>query len=135
VNLVIAILLFALLGVRIDLHQMSIGGLQTGFWAQVAIANLVLLAFNLIPAFPMDGGRVLRAFLAIWLGFGRATRVAARIGQVMAIGLAALGLVGGNPLLVLIAAFIFMAAAGEAGYVKVRELARGRTERPQWTKS
>ena len=103
---------------------MSFDGFQAGFWAQVAIANVVLLVFNLIPAFPMDGGRVLRALLAVWLGYGPATRVAARIGQALAIVLAILGL-WGNPMLVLIAAFIFIAAAGEANDVKARELARG----------
>ncbi len=85
---------------------------------------MVLLVFNLIPAFPMDGGRVLRAVLAMWLGFGPATKVAARIGQGLAVVFAFLGLMG-NPLLILIAAFIFLAAAGEAGYVQVRELTRG----------
>ena len=124
VNLLIAAVLIAILGIRFDLGQMSFEGLQAGFWAQVAIANIVLLVFNLIPAFPMDGGRVLRALLVIWLGFGPATRVAARIGQGLAVVLAILGF-WGNPLLVLIAVFIFMAAAGEAGYVKVREATRG----------
>jgi Zn-dependent protease/CBS domain-containing protein len=124
VNFLIAAVLFAVLGLRFDPEQMSFEGLQAGFWAQVAIANVVLLVFNLIPAFPMDGGRVLRALLAIWLGFGPATKVAARIGQALAIVLAFVG-IWGNPLLVLIAVFIFMAAGGEAGYVKVREATRG----------
>jgi CBS domain-containing protein len=108
-----------------DPSTMTVTALGSNFWAQVAIANVVLLLFNLIPAFPMDGGRVLRAALASWLGFGRATKVAARIGQALAIVFAILGFMG-NPLLVLIAAFIFMAAAGEAGYVRVREMTRGR---------
>jgi Zn-dependent protease/CBS domain-containing protein len=125
VNLVIAVVLIATLGLSFNPERMSLQALQSSFWAQVAVANVVLLVFNLIPAFPMDGGRVLRAVLALWLGFGPATRVAARIGQVLAVGLAFLGFMG-NPLLILIAAFIFMAAAGEAGYVKVRELTRGR---------
>jgi Zn-dependent protease len=120
VNLVIAVVLFAALGLRIGAGQMSFQGLPGGFWAQVAIANVVLLVFNLIPAFPMDGGRVLRALLAVWLGYGPATRVAARIGQALAIVLAILGL-WANPMLVLVAVFIFIAAAGEANYVKVRE--------------
>lgn len=125
VNLVIAVVLMLALGLSFDPTKMSMETLQASFWAQVAIANIVLLVFNLIPAFPMDGGRVLRAALAMWLGFGPATRVAARIGQGLAIVFAILGFMG-NPLLILIAAFIFMAAAGEAGYVQVRELTRGR---------
>lgn len=125
VNLVIAAVLTLLLGLRFDPAQMSVEALQSSFWAQVAVANVVLLVFNLIPAFPMDGGRVLRALLAMWLGFGPATRVAARIGQVLAVGFAILGFMG-NPFLILIAAFIFLAATGEAGSVQLRELTRGR---------
>jgi Zn-dependent protease len=120
-----AIAFVILLVLRLDASQLSFGAVQGSFLAQIAAANLVLLIFNLIPAFPMDGGRVLRGILAIWLGFGRATQVAARIGQGLAIVLAAVGLMG-NPLLVLIAIFIFAAAGGEARYVKLRELARGR---------
>ena len=90
---------------------------------------MVLLVFNLIPAFPMDGGRVLRAVLAIWLGYGPATQVAARIGQGLALVFAALGFIMGNPMLVLIALFIFAAAGGEARYVKARETARRTTRR------
>jgi Zn-dependent protease/CBS domain-containing protein len=125
VNAVIALVLIVGLGLRFDTPQITVEALQSSFWAQVAIANVILLVFNLIPAFPMDGGRVLRALLAMWLGFGRATKVAARIGQGLAIVFAFLGLMG-NPLLILIAVFIFLAAAGEAGYVQVRELTRGR---------
>ena len=125
VNAVIAIVLIAALGLSFDPSQIVGRGLQSSFWAQVAVANVILLVFNLIPAFPMDGGRVLRAVLAMWLGFGPATKVAARIGQGLAVVFAFLGLMG-NPLLILIAVFIFLAAAGEAGYVQVRELTRGR---------
>ena len=125
VNAVIALVLIAVLGLRFDPEQVSLAALQTSFLAQVAIANVVLLVFNLIPAFPMDGGRVLRALLAMWLGYTRGTRVAARIGQALAVVFAILGFMG-NPLLVLIAIFIFLGAAGEAGYVEVREATRGR---------
>lgn len=125
VNAVIALVLIAVLGLRFDPEQVSLAALQSTFLAQVAIANVVLLVFNLIPAFPMDGGRVLRALLAMWLGYARGTKVAARIGQVLAVVFAILGFMG-NPLLVLIAIFIFLGAAGEAGYVEVREATRGR---------
>jgi CBS domain-containing protein len=71
----------------------------------------------------MDGGRVLRALLAVRLGYTRATRTAAIVGQALAFLFALVGLMG-NPLLVLIAVFIFLAASGEAGYVQAREFTR-----------
>ena len=125
VNLVIALVLVVLLGARFDLTQMTQLHEATSTLAgRVAAANLTLCLFNLIPAFPMDGGRVLRALLAISLGYTRATRVAAAVGQGLAFLFALLGLLG-NPLLILIAVFIFLAASGEAGYVQMREYTRG----------
>lgn len=126
VNLVIAVVLMAVVGLRFSIADMSIDAVQSSFVAQIAIANVVLLVFNLIPAFPMDGGRVLRALLAMRLGYARGTRVAASIGQVLAVGFAFLGFMG-NPMLILIALFIFLAASGEAGDVEMRELIRGRS--------
>ena len=125
VTLVIALVLMFLLGARFDLSQMAqLEQAQTSLIGRIAAANVVLLLFNLIPAFPMDGGRVLRAVLAIGMGYTRATRVAASIGQGLAVVFAFLGLMG-NPLLVLVAVFIFLAASGEAGYVQARDYTRG----------
>src|SRR5262245_57329613 len=125
VNLVIAAALIGLLGASFDLTQMTQLEQATSTLAgRVAAANVALCLFNLIPAFPMDGGRVLRALLAVSLGYTRATRVAATIGQALAFVFALLGLLG-NPLLILIAVFIFLAASGEAGYVQAREYTRG----------
>lgn len=76
-------------------------------------ANVSLVLFNLIPAFPLDGGRVLRALLAMWLGFPQATRIASGIGQVVAIGFGIFGLLSGNLLLALVAVFIFVGATQE----------------------
>jgi Zn-dependent protease/CBS domain-containing protein len=125
VNLVIAVALVAM-GAGFDLGQTGrLGDARASLLDRVAIANVALCVFNLIPAFPMDGGRVLRALLAIPMGYTRATRVAATIGQALAFLFALLGLVFGNPLLVLVAVFIFLAASGEAGYVQAREYTRG----------
>ena len=125
VNLVIALVLIVVLGARFDLSQMAqLEQAQTTPVGRIAAANVALCVFNLIPAFPMDGGRVLRALLAIGMGYTRATRVAASIGQGLALVFAFLGLMG-NPLLMLIAVFIFLAASGEAGYVQAREYTRG----------
>jgi stage IV sporulation protein FB len=84
----------------------------------------MLVVFNLIPAFPMDGGRVLRALLAMYSDPTRATRIAAAIGQAVAFGLGFLGLFG-NPLLLFIALFVFLAASHEAYSVELQEATRG----------
>ena len=80
--------------------------------------------FNLIPAFPMDGGRVLHALVAMRVGGPRATEIAARIGQALAFGLGFLGLFG-NPLLVFIAIFVYIAAAAEAQMSAAHEALKG----------
>jgi CBS domain-containing protein len=95
-----------------------------GFWARLAGVNLFLALFNLIPAFPMDGGRVLRALLQVPLGRVRATRLAARAGQVFAFAFGLAGLLGGSPVLVLIAVFVFIAAGAESQDVELRDMAR-----------
>lgn len=81
--------------------------------------NSILAIFNMLPAFPMDGGRVLRALLSIRLGRLRATRIATITGQVLAGGLAIHGLMNGNMVTVLIGAFVFFAAAGENRSVRM----------------
>ena len=128
VNVVIAAVLFLFLGARFN--PMTVAEIQNpdpGFLARLAGINVILGVFNLIPAFPMDGGRVLRALLAFRLGRRRATRIAARIGQALAFVFGFWGLLGGNPFLVFIAIFIFLAAAAEAGDVGLREATRRAT--------
>jgi Zn-dependent protease len=90
--------------------------------------NISLALFNLIPAFPLDGGRVLRALLAMRTDYVRATQSAARIGQRLAFVLGAVGLFI-NPTLTLIAVFIWMTAAAEAGSVEAAALLKGETVR------
>jgi len=92
-----------------------------GFFARLAAVNLFLVLFNMIPAFPMDGGRVLRAALAMPLGRVRATKVAAHAGQAIAFLFGFVGLASGNLLLLLIAVFIFFAAAAESSDVEMKD--------------
>jgi Zn-dependent protease len=89
-------------------------------------ANLVLGVFNLIPAFPMDGGRVLRALLALRISYPQATRIAVRVGQAIAVGLILLALSpAGSLSLVLVALFVFTGASYEDQAVRVRAMLRG----------
>jgi len=104
VNLVIAAVL-ALVG-------STTGASMFGLVDALMWANLSLALFNLIPAFPMDGGRALRAILAGRIGPNAATKLAVRLGRVVAVAMAVLGLLY-NPMLVLIAAFVWFAGAAE----------------------
>lgn len=92
---------------------------------QLAFVNLLLAAFNLLPAFPMDGGRVLRAVLSTRMSRLRATRVAALLGKIFAIVFGIVGLLAGDFILLLIAVFVFVAAVAESGDVRLDEAARG----------
>ena len=88
--------------------------------------NVILVIFNMLPAFPMDGGRVLRAALATRLPYHRATRVAATVGQGMAIVFAfAAFLPGVSPLLLFIAIFVFLGAGAEAHYAETQFALKG----------
>lgn len=125
VNIVIAAVLIVFLGATVDLTTLPrIDDPRVGFVAQLAGINIFLAAFNLIPAFPMDGGRVLRALLAIRRSRRRATEIAAQIGQAAAFAFGFVGLLSGNPILIFIAIFVYIAAAAEAGEAGLSELAR-----------
>jgi Zn-dependent protease/CBS domain-containing protein len=125
VNVAIAVVLMIYLGSTTDVAAlMQVDESKVGLAAKLAGANLFLAIFNMIPAFPMDGGRVLRALLALKFGFARATQYAASIGQGLAVVLGVIGLFG-NPMLVIIAIFVFLAASGEASHAQLRQVARG----------
>ena len=95
--------------------------------ALLAFANISLVCFNLIPAFPMDGGRVLRALLALRFGELRATLVAARVGQVLAVCGGAYGVLSQNFTLILIALFVYFGAAQELQGETTRGAVEGAT--------
>ena len=125
VNVVIAAVLFLYLFATNSLVPMSNLTITSGsFLERLMAVNISLVLFNLIPAFPMDGGRVLRALLAMRVDYVRATQIAANIGQ----GLAFLfGLVGlfSNPFLLFIAFFVWIGASQEASMVQMRNTISG----------
>jgi Zn-dependent protease len=126
VNIVIAALLFVFVSTTgFGLESLEVGTInERNFLYLILSANFVLAVFNLIPAFPMDGGRVLRALLSFRLNRVRATRIAAGIGQVLAIGFVFIGLFY-NPVLLLIGVFIFLGAQSEASFAQTRDLMQG----------
>lgn len=98
--------------------------LEGAFVPRLLAFNLFIAAFNLLPAFPMDGGRALRALLATRRSYASATRIAAEVGQAMALAFGMLGLLG-NPILIFIALFVWIGAAAEAGLVEMRSAIAG----------
>lgn len=123
-NIVIALGLLVYLAAtgQIDAVR-SMGIMGGGLAGRVLWINLWLVIFNMIPAFPMDGGRVLRALLAERMDYGRATKIAATVGQGFAVLFALVGLYF-NPILIFIALFIYLGASGEASQSSLRMFAR-----------
>ena len=100
-------------------------GVNSGnFFLNFYLVNIILAFFNLIPAFPMDGGRVLRALLSYKLERHQATKIAARIGQALAIGFVLLGFYS-NPFLIFIGIFVFMGAQIESEYTESKYMLKG----------
>jgi Zn-dependent protease/predicted transcriptional regulator len=95
------------------------------FVVRLGVVNVMLAVFNLLPSFPMDGGRVLRALLALRLDHTRATEIAAVIGRGMALLFGVVGLVSSSPLLVLVAAFVWFSASEEERVARVTAALRG----------
>jgi Zn-dependent protease/predicted transcriptional regulator len=125
VNVVIAVVLFLWLLVTGALDPLSSLSLTGGsFLERLMVTNLFLVGFNLIPAFPMDGGRVLRALLATRLEYTRATQVAASVGQGMAFLFGFIGLFS-NPFLLFIALFVWIGAQSEARMVTLKSALDG----------
>lgn len=127
VNVVIAGLLFPVLSFSGGLNDLDVARFSHhNFLPSLMVVNIWLAVFNMIPAFPMDGGRVLRALLSFKFERHVATRIAASIGQLLAIGFVFVGFFS-NPFLIFIGVFIFLGAQGEAQYAQARSLLSGYT--------
>lgn len=125
VNVVIAALLLGYyLAARGPLPLESLTQVTGDFLVRLLTVNVYLVAFNLIPAFPMDGGRVLRALLAMQLEYVRATQIAAGVGQGLALLFGFIGLFS-NPFLLFIALFVWIGASQEASMVKIKDSLNG----------
>lgn len=125
VNVVIALGLFVwlvLTNALVPVNQLTLTG--GSFLERLMLVNVSLVLFNLIPAFPMDGGRVLRAILAMNMDYVRATQIAATVGQGLAFVLGFWGLFN-NPFLLFIAFFVWMGAAQEASMVQMKNALGG----------
>jgi Zn-dependent protease/predicted transcriptional regulator len=125
VNVAVATAIFLwlrLTGGMVPTEQLDVA--RGPFLERLMVVNVFLVLFNLLPAFPMDGGRILRAFLAMRLPYPRATQIAASIGQGLALVFGFLGLFT-NPFLLFIALFVWIGAAQEASLAQVKSALGG----------
>jgi len=122
VSLVLGLLLTFVIGPLVPVPVVPF--YDVGLLTVLGVVNLVLVVFNLAPAFPMDGGRILRALLTPRLGRLKATRVASRLGQVIILLWGLYGFIDGNWLLVAVAFFVFIAAGNEYRLVELQERVR-----------
>lgn len=134
VNFVLAIGFLIFLALSGHVPAFSVGGVRLAMttWYTVFTTNVMLFFFQPHPAFPMDGGRVLRALLAMKYGRYKATNIAVRIGQLLAIGLILFGL-SGNIWLVFIGVFIYLGAGAEEANLPVLHCPNIRCKTPSCT--
>ncbi|MBL8099867.1 MAG: site-2 protease family protein [Anaerolineales bacterium] len=125
VNVVIALILFAYLFLTSSLFRLGDLSIASGsFLGRLLVVNIILVLFNLLPAFPMDGGRVLRSLLAMRMDYVRATQIAATIGQGIALLFGLIGLFG-NASLLFIAFFIWIGASQESSMTQMKNAISG----------
>lgn len=135
VNVIIAALIFVVMYFGLDINPFihideelySFEGNPAKFFSVLMIVNITLLIFNLLPVFPMDGGRVLRSLLAMKWSKVTATLIASRIGQVLSLGFIGFGLYSGNFMLALIGIFIFQGAYMEYRHTKAEDVLQNTT--------
>lgn len=131
VNVVLAVILFVVVMLTngpaglLPRENQGLFSVEGSMVTKLLLVNVSLAVFNMVPAFPMDGGRVLRAFLAMNMDYVRATQIAASIGQFVALALGFYGLLAHNPLLIFIALFVWMGAAQEASMVQMQSALGG----------
>jgi Zn-dependent protease len=131
---------FAIVAALVGLEMLGLARFEYGSWlgglvSYLVLMNLVLGLFNLIPAFPMDGGRVLRALLSGWFGRSRATSIAASVGRALALAFGIYSLLSFHLVHVALAAFIYLLAGSEEAGVLAEERRReygGSSDEVNW---
>jgi len=116
-------------GTPLVIADPALAGVVMYIWGYLAILNILLFIFNLLPAFPMDGGRVLRAYLALRMPLHEATSIASTIGKGFAVIFGIVGLVIFSPILILIAFFIYIGAGQESNVTRYKFLLKDVTTR------
>ncbi len=127
VNVLIAALLLGTLRLQgyTPVQTLSLDLLQTSFLTRLMWTNVILVLFNLLPAFPMDGGRVLRSILALAVSYLRATQIAVVVGRIMAVAFAAWAFYSGSWMLLFIAAFVYLAGSSELAMARLQSSTHG----------
>jgi Zn-dependent protease len=124
VNLLIAIILLATQRNFFPLETLRVPT-DANLIQRIAMGNLLLGLFNLLPAYPMDGGRILRSVIAFWKSEEEATQIAASAGQFLAVAMGLFGLLSGNFLLMFVALFVYLGAQQEGAAARGRSLTSG----------
>ncbi len=128
-NIFVAVLLIVVAylthGIRDARLEMLLEPTKSNLLERIAMGNLILGIFNLLPAFPMDGGRILRSLLALFTTEEAATRVASRAGRLLAVMMGLYGLLSKNYMLVFVAFFVYLGAAQEGEAATGRTLTHG----------
>ncbi len=124
VNLLIAVILLATQRNFVPLETLRVPT-DANLIQRIAMGNLLLGLFNLLPAYPMDGGRILRSVIAFWKSEEEATQIAASAGQFLAVAMGLFGLLSGNFLLMFVALFVYLGAQQEGAAARGRSLTSG----------